>query len=1550
MTIAAKHFDPQLGIDIHLYEIPPDPVPVPLPTPHIGLVFDPFDYIPFIGGTVHVNGIKRATAGTGGLDVHIPVGGMWVPPMEVAEGPQPDDQLFMGSKTVVADGAPFSRLCMPVLDCNMVGMVPPVRLKKPKKPSLSLTLPTAVNLAIPTNVSVGGPPTIDMAGLLFQAGFAGALKGLKALKKLQRVESAMAKFKAWRKDRFGHLPSGFLKCKVLRAEPVDIRDGSVVVEHEDFALPGRLPLAWTRAYRSRERHEGLCGHGWHTPADLRLEIDADGVAVFVDSARHVVFPQLPVAEGLEHAVLELVDGARLYATADEYRVRTKGNVYYAFRRPPAKVAHLDTLILPIERIEDLCGNHWRFERTDGRLTRIQESGIDGLQGRFIDVAMHEGRIRQLLLHDPATGLNHPLVGYEHDGAGDLVAALDALGAARRFEYAEHHLVRHTDRTGLSFHYEYDARHQVIHAWGDGGLYDYRFRYDAQLQETEVTDSLGHVSLVKFDPDGLPLCEIDPLDGITVFEYDDVGRTTAVVDPMGLRTEFEYDARGNLLVLTRPDGSSVQSAYDADDQPVAVTDPNGGIWTQQWDTRGLLVARSTPLDAISRYAYDKAGQLLAYTDPLGATTRLHFDRYGQLNHVVDPLGMRSSYAHDALGRLIRMTDVMGQTARYTYDAKGRLLSSVQPGGGIVRVEYDAEDQLLQYTDEAGAVTRLEYFGIGQITRRIQPDGHAVQYEYDTEERLVAVINQRGERHEFHRDPLGRIIAEIDYWGQLRCYRYDASGRLTGMTDPLGRTVDYVTDPCGRIVTRTLTEPAHDGQPFRETFQYDPCGRLVELRNPHRHVQRRLDAEGRLIEEIQDGFRVTSAYDASGRRILRESGAGNRIAFVFDACDQLTDVAINDEPPIAIERDGLGRAIVEHLSPQVRRQLDYDERGLLSAQVVLKDEAALFDTAYAYGHGGNLLERRDSVQGTDQYSYDPMGRILSHTDPRGELVRFLNDPAGDRLGTRVFETRMRQAVGGGQPVDGWTREGDYGGCHYVFDRAGNLARREHVGESGRPVLHLAWDANQRLTESHWQGGERDGERTAYGYDPLGRRVFKRSSTHTTWFFWDGNVLLGEVSHANGAPGAPPIPDAGNVIDFVSARKRKTAFEALHKHAREYVCYPGSFVPLALVDRGPADSAAAPSAAVGERPARGDRHAIAVRSPGRRTGMSTSGGLGRLGGTPPDPSTANTTPNVPAGSKTMVLGGLHGITLGGEAGTPTTATPMPPASGSTPAAPRIEASGVGRTGVAETAAQAPADYPPTAPRVFHYHTDPNGCPTRITDPTGHVVWSASYSAWGAIAKLHAAELDNPLRLQGQYFDTETGLHYNRYRYYSPALGQFVGQDPTGFAGGINFYAYAVNPLGWIDPMGLMPWGMNGATARIWVIDDHGVVDSRVFKSIPRVHHAEINGLNWFIRDGGGLNGKHVVISDVVGDFKSDGVLPVPICKNCRSDIFSELQRGGAASVTFPKTVSNEVLDYITIDAKDFAEVGRQMREIRDMDIADNQKAKRAWPILEAFNSCRK
>ncbi|WP_248756120.1 RHS repeat domain-containing protein, partial [Pseudomonas sp. MWU12-3091] len=106
------------------------------------------------------------------------------------------------------------------------------------------------------------------------------------------------------------------------------------------------------------------------------------------------------------------------------------------------------------------------------------------------------------------------------------------------------------------------------------------------------------------------------------------------------------------------------------------------------------------------------------------------------------------------------------------------------------------------------------------------------------------------------------------------------------------------------------------------------------------------------------------------------------------------------------------------------------------------------------------------------------------------------------------------------------------------------------------------------------------------------------------------------------------------------------------------------------------------------------------------------------------------------------------------------------------------------------------------FYYQLDHLGTPQELTDYSGDIVWSAKYSAYGKTNSVELAiedYLDQPLRFQGQYFDAESGLHYNRHRYYDPDVGRYLTPDPVRLAGGLNQYRYVPNPTGWVDPLGL-------------------------------------------------------------------------------------------------------------------------------------------------------
>lgn len=1066
---AAKHFDPILGIDIHLI-VTPAGVTVPIPHPYVGLVLDPMDWVPFIGATVKVNGLPRGQAGTAGKAIppHIPIGGVFAKP------PTNESEIFMGSSTVLADGEPLSRLGLPVLSCQDIGLRAPPRPRKKSK-TVSMVLPTSVVLSIPGGqpVVVGGPPTISLMAIGMRAGMAALGRFFKS----SLGRRLLDRFQKFRQKLFKNLKPGFLKCNILKAEPVDITTGEVVVAQQDFLLPWPVPLDWTRRYRSRFVGTGGCGIGWQTPADARLVLEEDGSVCFYDGGPGATyFPALP-GDG---PVRELVDGAELSAQLDGLRVRVKGGLTYVF--PRLDRGSPDGLV---QRVEDRLGHSLTYLRGEQGLSAVLCSA-----GPRIDVRSEGGLIKEMWLEDESAG-RQLLVRYAQDGARDLTAVYDALGAPYRFRYEGHRMLQHTDRNGLSFYYEFDraaSDGRVVHAWGDGGLYDYRFVYEPDDREVSCTDSLGHPSTIRFDENHLPVEETDALGGVTCFEYDACGRTTSVVDPAGLRTEYQYDEHGNLVQLVRPDGSALVMAYDAADQLTSLTDPEGATWQQEWDERGLLVRQVGPTGAERRFAYTAEGFLAAHTDEVGAVTQVRTDRLGQPRGLVDPLGHATELVRDPRGHVTAQRDALGRETRYRYDEKSRLVQVRRPSGAEIRCEYDAEDNLIGYVDEEGYRTELAYRGLGKLACRKQPDGHEVRYTYDDEERLVSVTNQRGETYRLVRNALGRIVEEVDYWGQSRRYAYDASGHLMRSEDALGRVVSYETDALGRLRRKTLP----DGT--TEEFSYDGAGNLAGTRTPDCEVRRRFDADGRLLEETQDDFAIKSTYDAAGRRTRRETSHGNVVEYRYDPMGRVSEIQVNGGEPVRMRRDAAGQVFEERLSHALLRRYRYDADGQVQRQEILKEGGLLFCREYEYDRTGNLLRRRDARAGADLFLYDPMGRVREHVDPLGQITQHLYDPAGDL---------QRAVPDGNAPGPAWSRRAEHAGVTYRYDAAGNLTER--IDADGTR-LRLHWDANNRLVRS--QRG--DGPETIYGYDAQGRRVFKESEGTRTRFCWDGDAMVSDDSH--------------------------------------------------------------------------------------------------------------------------------------------------------------------------------------------------------------------------------------------------------------------------------------------------------------------------------------------------------------------------------------------------------------------------------------------------------
>jgi len=147
-----------------------------------------------------------------------------------------------------------------------------------------------------------------------------------------------------------------------------------------------------------------------------------------------------------------------------------------------------------------------------------------------------------------------------------------------------------------------------------------------------------------------------------------------------------------------------------------------------------------------------------------------------------------------------------------------------------------------------------------------------------------------------------------------------------------------------------------------------------------------------------------------------------------------------------------------------------------------------------------------------------------------------------------------------------------------------------------------------------------------------------------------------------------------------------------------------------------------------------------------------------------------------------------------------------------------------------------------VYYYHLDQLNTPRFVTNNSAQVVWENQADVYGY--EEPEAESDTnkentfaqPIRFQGQYLDEESGLHYNRYRYYSPKQQRFINQDPVGLVGGINHYQYAPNPVNWVDPFGLLC--KEGQAKVKEALDSDSVISEDLKKKIIAITQLEDSG----------------------------------------------------------------------------------------------------------------
>jgi RHS repeat-associated protein len=1091
MLVSNKHFTPVIGLDIHIVIL--FGFPIPLPHPYIGFVVDPMDYIPFIGATTKINHVPRGKSDTSGIFIilfHIPMGG----PFLLAPMIGHDSVNFFGSKKVKVEGNLMSPSGHMLMTCNDIGIPLSLQPGKKLKPIPSMYLPTSfsIPLSFGKPVMVGGPYVPDWAGallnLVMSFGFGALMKGLgKAGKK------ALTKFNHALKGKIGSNKLSKFLCK-KGFEPVDLVQGIVIYDGTDFELPGPIPLKWARSWNSDSSFNGLLGHGTHCCYDLRVQefLQEEATVVLLGDGRSAVFEPLPYTGAQDYNRHEKLTLAR--TNVDEYTMfHHEERLYYSFR----KLHPLDEQYR-LYAIRNEAGFKISFYyNSRGHLAQVTDSA-----GRRLQVSSDgEGRMTRVTLEH--RGTSQVMVSYAYNEAGDLAAITDALDQTTQIQYRNHLMVAKTDRNGQTFYWEYEgaaSKARCVHTWGDGGLLEGWLEYHPEKGYNVITNSLGHSTTYYYTPDFVVTQIRDPLGHSQFIEYTEHFEIYREIDEEANVTGYTYDERGNRTAVVQPDGSEYTYSYDAEDRLVLATDPQGAsrtyIYYRKEAHKGLLHTITEADGSITIFRYNERNLLSRIEDEEGRRTQLSYDEDYNLTAMELPDGGRATWEYNSQGLCIRCSNPLQQEQYFNYDPLGRPVVFNLPDGNHIELQYNAYDEVLQLRDKHRRV-RFDYTPLGSLKLR-EENGVKVHFVYNREEQLTGLVNEHGEMYRFARNNRGDIIQETGFDGITKRYERDAAGKIVKVQRPGQRWTEYEYDYNGR-----LTRAEHSDGTW-ETYSYNTAGELVEAVNEHSTIQLQRDAMGRVVQEVQNGHTVSSAYARNGRRYELKSSLGAHIRTSRNVAGDVTGItaqaAGTQNPWTAhIERNLLGLEIERTLPGGIKSSWTYDKAGMPESHTVSSGQRVVSRRHYRWDANHRLKQIINGVRnGTVKFGHDDFANLAWAQYEDGAFDYRLPDKAGNLYKTPERNDRKYDA--GGKLLA--TQD-----ARFVYDDEGNLVKKIVTAmPAGSATWEYEWYGNGMLKKVT----RPDGRQVTFRYDPLGRRIEKEHNGRLTRFVWDGNVPLHEWSY--------------------------------------------------------------------------------------------------------------------------------------------------------------------------------------------------------------------------------------------------------------------------------------------------------------------------------------------------------------------------------------------------------------------------------------------------------